>query len=792
MWSTVKAQGQMARIALFVVAAVLAGNCNPRGGDRAVSAPSEPSERAAATAAEKLPGAPAFDAPTIQAFRRAWSKRKTGYKPRTRHVREDGSPLYTNRLFLESSPYLLQHAHNPVSWYPWGNEAFETARRLGRPVLLSVGYSTCHWCHVMEEESFEDLEIARYMNENYIAIKVDREQRPDVDAVYMEAVHLMTGRGGWPMTVWLTPERKPFFGGTYFPPREGTRGARTGFLSVLKRMKEIHDDDGDRVERAGADVSKALQGSLLPDLGAEDLPGPGVLYKAFDHYAEVFDPIHGGHRGAPKFPSSMPVPFLLRYHRRTGNEKALGMATKTLEAMAAGGIHDQVGGGFHRYSTDDQWLVPHFEKMLYDNALLAAAYLEAYQVTKRGAFARVARKILDYVTKEMTDPAGAFYSASDADSVAPGGHREEGYYFTWTPEEITEVVGVEPARVINAYYGVTQQGNFEGRSILHISRPMPVSARILGLAQEELQGILAEANRLLYEARLKRPRPLRDEKMIASWNGLMIGAFARAALILDRPEYAGQARQAADFILTKMRQQGRLARAYKDGTTSAPAFLDDYAFVIGGLLDLYEATGERRWLVEAISLDRVLTVHYFDDQGGGYFRTPDDGERLLVREKPYRDHPLPSGNAVQMLNLLRLHGFTTDDRFRERAAKTFRAFARLLEGTPQAGSEMLLAADYLLAGPKEIAIITPEKRSDAKEFLEVLGSTFLSSRVLVVVSEGPELERQGELVPWLKGKTAREGRATAYVCREGLCKFPTGDPEVLLKQILDTDELSGG
>jgi len=684
-------------------------------------------------------------------------------------------------LFLESSPYLLQHAHNPVDWYPWGDEAFEAARRLGRPVVLSVGYSTCHWCHVMEEESFDDEEVARFINENYVIIKVDREERPDIDAVYMSAVQALTGGGGWPMTVWLTPDRKPFFGGTYFPARDGDRGARVGFLTLLRQLKASYGAQRDKITGASARLSEAIRRNLAPEPGAKALPDASVLEAAASYYRSRYDSTHGGLLGAPKFPSTLPVRFLLRYHRRARDPEALHMAAQTLEKMAGGGVYDHVGGGFHRYSTDERWLIPHFEKMLYDNALLAMAYLEGYQATGRADFVRVAREILRYVERDMTSPEGAFYSASDADSLAPNGEREEGSFFTWTPDAIRAALGGERARVVVAYYGVTAGGNFEGRSILHVPRVLADVARSLGLAPERVRALVEESKDALYLARGKRPHPLRDEKILAAWNGLMIGAHARAALVLADERYAQRATRAAEFVLTRMRRDGRLFRSYKDGKARHDAYLDDYAFLIAGLLDIYEATGESRWLQEALSLDATLEKLFEDEQHGGYFMTSKDHESLLAREKPAYDGAEPSGNSVQALNLLRLHELTTQDRYRVRAERLLRAFGARLTEAPAALSEMLLAADFHLDTPKEVVIVAPTSRKDAEPLLAKLRSTFLPNRVLAVAVQGGDIAGQSRLVPLLQGKAVREGRATGYVCEERVCRLPTSNPEVFAR-----------
>jgi uncharacterized protein YyaL (SSP411 family) len=512
------------------------------------------------------------------------------------------------------------------------------------------------------------------------------------------------------------------------------------------------------------------------------LPDAQVLQAAANTYRQRFDPTYGGIKGAPKFPSSLPIRLLLRHYRRTGDQQSLTIATLTLEKMAAGGMYDHVGGGFHRYSTDAQWLVPHFEKMLYDNALLTLAYLEGYQVTKREDFTQVAREILRYVERDMTAPEGAFYSATDADSVNPNGHREEGWFFTWTPAEIEAVLGKERARIVTTYYAVTKEGNFEGRNILYTPKPLDAVAKELDLPAEKGRTVIQEAKDLLYNARAKRPPPLRDEKILTAWNGLMISAHAQAALVLGDTRYADRAGRAADFVLTKMRKNGRLLRSYKDGQARHNGYLDDYAFLTAGLLDLYEATSNPRWLKEAIALDKVLEDHYEDKQAGGFFLTSNDHEQLLAREKPSYDGAEPSGNSVHALNLLRLHEFTTEDRYRVRAEKTLQAFGEILKQAPAAVSELLLAVDYHLDTPKEIVIVTPKSRAEAEPFLAKLGTTFLPNRIVAVVPE-EDLADQVKLVPLAESKIAQEGKATAYVCEQRVCELPTTDPVVFTQQI---------
>ena len=733
---------------------------------------------------ETPPGATAFEVPLRESLATAWTRRPADYVPRTRHLRADGSPRYINRLFLESSPYLRQHAHNPLNWYPWGDEAFELARALGRPVLLSIGYSTCHWCHVMEEESFDDEEIAQYLNENYIVIKVDRELRPDLDAIYMSAVQLfLQGGGGWPMTVWLTPDGEPFSGATYLPARDGDRGVAVGFLTIAQRLKAAYDEQPDRIAEVSAEVVARIRDLLAPGDGRDGLPTAQSLHTTAAYYRAGFDEIHGGLDGQRKFPSSLSVRMLLRHHRRTGDVESLAMATRTLEAMAAGGIHDQVGGGFHRYSTDPAWLVPHFEQMLYDNALLVPAYLEAYQVTGREDFAQVARDILRYVARDMTAPGGAFYSATDADSPGPDGEREEGRFFTWTPDEIAAVLDAEQARAVVAYFGVTDAGNYEGRTILYTPRSLRDVAAELGVSDAALRLTVDAARERLYSARATRPPPLRDDKILTAWNGLMISALAQAALVLDEPVYAERAARAADYLLRTLRRGDRLLRASLGGAAQQTAYLDDYAFLIAGLLDLYEADGDLRWVEEASALDAVLERDYEDASAGGFFRTAADQVSLLTREKPTYDGAEPSGNSVAVYNLLRLHELTTDDRYRVRAERAFEVFGAMLADSPAAVSEMLLAVDYHLDTPKEIVLVVSAGRDEAAPFLAELRARFLPNRILTIVAEGEELERHARVIPLLDGKTARDGRTTAYVCENRICDLPTTDPAVFATQI---------
>ncbi|QXE92720.1 thioredoxin domain-containing protein [Geomonas subterranea] len=733
---------------------------------------------------QQLPGTDGVPAPPLEQFEKLRQRRGYSYRPRTRHLLPEGWARYTNRLFLETSPYLLQHAHNPVNWFPWGEEPFELARQLDRPVLVSIGYATCHWCHVMEEQSFEDETIAQFLNSHFIAIKVDREERPDVDTVYMTAVHAMGLQGGWPLNVFVTADRKPFYGGTYFPPEDYPGGL--GFLTLLMRIRESYIAAPDRVSRAGVQLTEAIRTMLAPTKGNDSWQEVS-LDQAVRLYRDRFDDRSGGLVGAPKFPSSLPLKLLLRQYLRGGDRQMLSMAELTLERMAAGGIYDQAGGGFHRYATDTAWQVPHFEKMLYDNALLTVSYLEGYQATGRMEFARVAREILQYLQRDMQAPEGAFYSATDADSLTPEGHREEGVFFTWTPEELTEALGRERGELFAACYCVTRGGNFEGRSILRRDRSLAELATELKLPERELELTLADCRELLYRARGKKPLPLRDEKILASWNGLAISAFARAGLILDNPDLVRAATRAAEFLLGTMMKNGRLCHSYQEGMAKGEGFLDDYAFLIAGLIDLFEAGREPRWLERSLELCTAAVEQFEDRDLGGFFMTGAHHEQLISREKPAYDGVIPSGNSVMVLNLLRLNTLTGDGALLQQAERALGAFATQLATSPAALSEMLLAVDYRQRTPKEVVIVAPAGRPEAAApFLAGFRRVFLPNRVLVVACEGEELRRAERLIPLLEGKRAEGDRAVAYLCENRSCRRPTSDPEEFYRQLSGT------
>ncbi len=723
----------------------------------------------------------------LEAARRA---KGSGYVPRTRHKNPDGTPKYTNRLILESSPYLLQHAHNPVDWHPWGEEAFAKAKSEGKPVFLSVGYSTCHWCHVMEEESFEDEEIARFLNERYVPIKVDREERPDVDAVYMTALLSWSGGGGWPMSMWLTPEREPFFAGTYFPPRDGVRGARRGFLSILRELHTEFSSDPAAVTRDAKTFAERVKKLAAVD-AAGDLPGPAAITAAVAKITPRFDPDHGGMRGAPKFPSSFPVRLFLRHARRAGDAASLRMATETLDHMRAGGIHDQVGGGFHRYTTDAAWRIPHFEKMLYDNALLALAYLEAGQATGEARFFATARETLDYLLREMRAPDGTFHAATDADSLAPSGKREEGWFFTWTPAEIEAALDGDAERAALAAFGVTAAGNLDGRTVLARVKPAADVSKELGWDAARFEAALSAARSGLFAARSKRPPPLRDDKAIVAWNALAISALARAAIVLGDEAYAKAAQRAALVLVRELRAGKPLPHSLLGGVASGRGFLDDHTALALALLDVLELTADPAWLRDAQTLMDRVEKGFADHVNGGYFLTAEDAETLLIRDKPGDDGPTPSGNSLAALAWLRLAVLTGDDRHRAAAETTLRAFAAPLVGRPASIEFLVHALDFATDSPKEIAIVLPEGHAGAlaapaRPMLDVLQRAFVPNAALVVATAADLAGPLGDALPWAKDKPAKAGRPTAYVCVRGACKLPVTEPAELAKVLAET------
>jgi uncharacterized protein YyaL (SSP411 family) len=660
-----------------------------------------------------------------------------------------------NRLAGETSPYLLQHADNPVDWHPWGEEIFERARAEDKPILLSIGYSACHWCHVMEHESFEDAGTAALMNERFVNVKVDREERPDVDAIYMDAVVALTGQGGWPMTVFLTPEGEPFWGGTYFPPEP--RQGMPAFRDVLNGVAEAYAERRGDVARQAAQLVEAIERSSLVPPSYEPLTS-GLLTEAVSTLGQQFDPRHGGFGGAPKFPPASTLEFLLRMHLR-GSATALVMATKTLDEMAAGGMYDQLGGGFHRYSVDAHWLVPHFEKMLYDNALLASAYLHGWLATGTPRYREVVEETLDYLLREMRLPEGGLASAQDADT-----HGEEGLTYVWLFDEIVDVLEPDEAELVIARFGVTAGGNFEGRNILHVADPTVEVSR--------------QTRQRLLEERIRREQPLRDDKALAAWNGLALAVLAEAGLRLEREDYLEAARELADFLLVTMSDaDGRLHRTYRAGQAKINGYLEDYANVANGLLELYTATGELRYLEEGNRLARLALELFGDPEHGGFFFTPADGERLVARKKELDDNPTPSGNSMLAYVLLRLARIYGDEEHARRAVDVFRLALRLIERAPSAVGHLLCALELHFSPPREIAIVGGAGEPATASLRRVALERFAPSTVYAF-AEGPD-DPALERVPLLAGKGLVDGRPAAYVCESFACKAPLTDPDAL-------------
>jgi uncharacterized protein YyaL (SSP411 family) len=682
-----------------------------------------------------------------------------------------------NRLINEKSPYLLQHAYNPVDWHAWNKEAFEKARVENKPIFLSIGYSTCHWCHVMEKESFEDVEVAQLMNEAFVSIKVDREERPDLDHVYMTVCQMMTGGGGWPLTIVMTPEKKPFFAATYIP--KGSRFGRTGLVELIPRISEVWRDRNKEVLDSAENMTAALQ-SLEKESSGEPID-TGVLDKAYQELAQRFDRTYGGFSGAPKFPTSHNFFFMLRYWRRKDQQEALAMVEKTLQEIRWGGIFDQIGFGFHRYSTDKEWLVPHFEKMLYDQAMLALAYLETYQATGNTTYSDTAREIFTYVLRDMRSPEGGFFSAEDADSEG-----KEGKFYLWTEQEIREILPPDEANLIVRAFHVERNGNFReeasgktlGANILFTGKSLPDMASEMNLPVEELEKKIDSARNRLFEVRERRIHPHKDDKILTDWNGLMIAALARGAQVLGEKAYSDAAEDAVDFILKKMRgPDGRLLHRYREGEASIVAHLDDYAFLVWGLIETYEATFHARLLKTALALNTDMIVHFWDEKRGGLYFTSDDAENLIVRKKEVYDGALPSGNAVAMLNLLRLGRYTGDANLEDRAFKIQSAFSEEVRQFPSGYTQFLSAVDFSLGSSHEVVI---SGSLGAKEMLDALRSRFSPNQILVFRPAGHESAGIDAIAPFAKNYGSVDGRATAYVCSGHACKDPTTEVKELL------------
>jgi len=680
---------------------------------------------------------------------------------------------HTNRLIHETSPYLLQHAHNPADWYPWGEEALTRAKKEDKPILLSIGYSSCHWCHVMEKESFENEAIAGIMNERFVNIKVDREERPDLDEIYMHAVQVMTGSGGWPMTVFLTPDLVPFHAGTYFPPED--RRGMPGFPKVLVTVSDYYKTHREEIKEMETQMKDALH-QIVEIVPSKETLDSKVFSKAFQVSESQFDPIYGGFGGAPKFPNSMTLSFLLRYWKSEGSKKALDIVEMTLEKMAHGGIYDHLGGGFHRYSVDDRWLIPHFEKMLYDNALLSRTYFEAYQVTQKERYRRVGEETLNYILREMKSPEGGFYSTQDADSEG-----EEGKFYVWTREGIKEVLGKEKGTPFCAYYGVAQQGNFEGgTSVLSIASTLEKVSQLYGIPVTDLGEVLEGARQRLYAEREKRVKPNRDEKILASWNGLMISGFVDGFKVTGNEKYLNGAKKAARFILHEMKKEGCLMRVFNKGKSQVKGYSEDYAFFIQALIDLYEATFEIEWLKEADELNRRMIHQFWDERDGGFFFSGKENESLIARSKNPYDNVIPSANSVAVFNLIRLGYLFGEESLKQKAEQTLRLFYNFLDQHPSGFSQMLSGLSFFL-NPEEIGTIGSKNDLKTKSMLKEIYLTYLPNKILSL--RDPQESIEGNWFPFLMEKGITEV-PTTFVCKGFTCLPPIKN-EKELKKILN-------
>ncbi|MBI2818372.1 MAG: thioredoxin domain-containing protein [Acidobacteria bacterium] len=707
--------------------------------------------------------------------------------------REPGS---ANRLIHEKSPYLLLHAHNPVDWYPWGEEAFEKSRSENKPIFLSIGYATCHWCHVMEEESFSDPAMAEIMNRYFVSIKVDREERPDIDRVYMTFVQVTTRGGGWPMSVFLTSDRKPFYGGTYYPPED--RYGRPSFRTVLLRIADAWQNEHEKVVNSATRLTEALREMANADQGGAGNLENSVLDKAYQQAKASHDKSYGGFGGAPKFPRPVMLNFLLRYYARTGQKDALDMTLHTLRAMARGGIHDHIGGGFHRYSTDARWHVPHFEKMLYDQAQLAIAYTEAYQASRDPFFKEITRDILDYVLRDMRGQEKGFYSAEDADSLFETGKPEhgEGGFYIWEAREIESLLGTDTTAIFNFYYGVEPSGNvpakqdvqgeLKSRNILIVGHSLAETAKQFNKSQKEIEDILAAARKKLFAIRSKRPRPPLDDKILTAWNGLMISAFAKAAQVLEEPRYLEAAHSAAEFIQENLydAKTNTLQRRYREGHVDIDGFLDDYTYLVQGLLDLYETSFDIQWLNWAARLQEKQDALFWDGDQGGYFSTNGEDPAILLRMKDDYDGAEPSANSLAAMNLLRLWQMTDRKEWKDKADRTLSAFSSRLQQAPTALPQLVAALDYSLSKPKQIIIAGKPDAADTRAMLRLVHDRYIPVKFLMLADGGAAQRQIAQWLPFVEYIQPKAGKATAYICENYVCNLPTSDLRVAA-QLLD-------
>ncbi|MBI5472993.1 MAG: thioredoxin domain-containing protein [Ignavibacteriae bacterium] len=694
-----------------------------------------------------------------------------------------------NRLINEKSPYLLQHAYNPVDWHAWNDEAFQRASAEDKPIFLSVGYSTCHWCHVMERESFESEEIAHLMNEYFVSIKVDREERPDVDKVYMTALQAMGDNGGWPMSMFLTPDLKPFYGGTYFPPED--RYGRMGFPELLRRIHHIWTNERLKVDESATGITNFLKEIPRKKSQSESLDS-SLLTTCFTHASKTYDAQFGGFGAGPKFPRPVAFNFLLRYFHRTRNDDALEMTTHSLREMSSGGMYDHIGGGFHRYSVDAEWRVPHFEKMLYDQAQIVCSLADIYQITNENFYARTIRETLEYVLRDLTSPEGGFYSAEDADSPRPDTLHEsgEGAFYIWTKKELEDILG-EDAKAFCIHFGVEETGNvehdpqheFTGKNILYVASPIDETAQIIRKSESETEEILARSTSRLFEKRSARPRPHRDDKVITAWNGLMISAFARAGQALYDSRYLEAAQRDAEFILAQLYDNSTrtLRRRYRDGEAKFDAHLDDYAFVVQGLLDLYESTFDLRWLESAVQLTEKSIELFAEEANGGFFETAGSDPSILVRMKEQYDGAEPTGNSIAVMNLLRLSKIVGREDFRVRAEKALQSLSDLLTRNPFTMPQMVAAYDFSIQKAKEIIIVGRRDDEPTKQMIRLAHRRYLPNKIILFIEAGQNLPRFFQQREFLSSLKMMEGKTTGYVCENFVCNLPTNDPGVFAR-----------
>ena len=699
----------------------------------------------------------------------------------------------SNRLKDEKSPYLLQHAENPVDWYPWGEEAFGRARELGRPIFLSIGYSTCHWCHVMEHESFEDPEVAELMNETFVSVKVDREERPDIDNIYMTVCHVISRKScGWPLNIIMTPEGEPFFAGTYIPKEN--RYGRVGMKELVPAIKELWENKRGEVLESARQITAAVR-SLGDSLRkAEPFPlNEKTLDQAYSYFLSTFDPDEGGFGKAPKFPTFHNLMFLMGYYWRTEKEASLRMVEKTLLAMGRGGIYDHVGFGFHRYSTDSRWLVPHFEKMLYDQALAAITYTEAWQITKSPFYEKKAKEILEYMIRDMTSPEGGVYSAEDADSEG-----EEGKFYLWTVREIEELVGADDTELLSDVYNLSRDGNFRDeatgeqseRNIFHLKEPLDETAARRGITAKALERKLEGLRGKLFAHREKRVHPYKDDKVLADWNGIAIAAFSKAAAAFGEKKYADAARGSIEFIRQNLIRDGRLLHRYREGEAGIMASVDDYAFFIWGLLEYYGSVFDEEYLALAISFCRDQFEHFWDEEFAGFFFTADDGETLIARQKEIYDGALPSGNSVSMLNILKIARLTADPELEDKAVRMAAAFSPQISRHPASFSMHMRSLDFMLGPSFEIVIAGDRNSPGTRRFLEALSSEYLPNKVVILKDETNEGEIS-KVAPYTRGHNPLNGKAAAYVCSNYECRLPTDSPARMLELIGEAKGLKG-